>query len=115
MVGGQALDLEFQGKAKKKMIAERINILKTAKLFSAAAKIGALTAGAEAKEIKALGQFGLDFGLSFQMADDNLDGDGGEPKKAASLVKKAKRDLKILGKRADRLKDIIEELSKRTR
>lgn len=114
MIGGQALDLEFQGKAKKKMIAERINILKTAKLFSAAAKIGALTARAQTKEIKALGRFGLDFGLSFQMVDDNLDGDDGEIKKAASLVEKAKSDLKILGKRADRLKDIIEELSKRT-
>ena len=115
MVGGQALDLEFHGKAKKKMIAERINTLKTAKLFSAAAKIGALTADPGAKEIKALGQFGLDFGLSFQMVDDNLDGDGRGLKKAASLVKKAKSDLKILGKRADRLKDMIEELSKRTR
>ena len=113
MVGGQALDLEFHGKAKKKMIAERINTLKTAKLFSAAAKIGALTAGAQAKEIKALGSFGLDFGLSFQTVDDDLDGDGGERKRAASLIKKAKSDLKILGKRADRLKDIIEELSKR--
>ncbi len=115
MVGGQALDLKFHGRAKKRMIAERINILKTAKLFSAAAKIGALTAGAQVKEIKALEQFGLDFGLSFQMVDDNLDGDGMELKKAASLVKKAKSDLKILGKRADRLKDIIKELSKRKR
>ena len=114
MIGGQALDLEFHGKAKKKTITGRINILKTAKLFSAAAKIGALTAGAQTKEIKALGRFGLDFGLSFQMVDDNLDGGDGEIKKAASLVEKAKSDLKILGKRADRLKDIIEELSKRT-
>lgn len=116
MVGGQALDLKFHGKAKNKTIAGRIDALKTAKLFSAATKIGALTARAEAKEIKALGSFGLDFGLSFQMVDDNLDGDAAEERKrAASLIKKAKSDLKILGKRADRLKDIIEELSKRTR
>jgi geranylgeranyl diphosphate synthase type II len=115
MVAGQALDLEFHGKAKKRAMAEKINILKTAKLFSAAAKIGALTAGGKAEEIKALGSFGLDFGLSFQMVDDNLDGDGSERRRAASLVKRAKNDLKILGKRADRLKDIIEELSKRTR
>ncbi|MFA5256403.1 MAG: polyprenyl synthetase family protein [Candidatus Omnitrophota bacterium] len=115
MVGGQALDLEFQGKTKKKAMAERINVLKTAKLFSAATKIGALTAGGTAKEIRALESFGLDFGLSFQMVDDNIDGDGAGRGKVDSLVKKAKRDLKILGKRADRLKDIIEELSKRTR
>ncbi len=115
MVAGQALDLKFQGKLKNKTIAGRINTLKTAKLFSAAAKIGALTAGAGAKEIEALASFGLDFGLSFQMLDDNLDGDGGDIRKAASFIGKAKKDLKVLGKRADRLKDIIEELSKRTR
>jgi geranylgeranyl diphosphate synthase type II len=107
MVGGQALDLKFQGKIKKKMIAERINTLKT--------KIGALTANPGAKEVRALGQFGLDFGLSFQMVDDSLDGEGESFKKMDSLVKKAKSDLKILGKRADKLKDIVEELSKRVR
>lgn len=115
MVAGQALDLELRGKAKKNMMAEKINTLKTAKLFCAAAKIGAMAAGARAKEIKALERFGLDFGLSFQMVDDLLDGDGVDTNKAASLVKKAKSDLKTLGKRADRLKDLIEELSKRTR
>lgn len=114
MVQGQALDLKFQGKVKNRTMAERINTLKTAKLFSAAAKIGALTAGAKEKEVTALRKFGLDFGLSFQMVDDSLDGDGGKRSKAASLIKKAKGGLKILGKRADRLKRIIEEVSKRT-
>lgn len=115
MVRGQALDLEFSGKAKKKEVAKKINLLKTAKLFSAAAKIGALTAEAGPKELKALGAFGLDFGLSFQMVDDDLDGHGRDRKLAALLVKKAKGDLKILGVRADRLKGIIEKLSKRTK
>lgn len=115
MVGGQALDLEFYGKEKNRATTEKINVLKTAKLFSAAAKMGAITAGARMQEIRALGSFGLDFGLSFQMVDDDLDGDGKDLKRAAHLVKKAKDDLKILGKRADRLKDITEKLSKRTR
>ena len=73
-----------------------------------------MTAGASDKKMRALGAFGLDFGLSFQMVEDSLDGDGPRRNEAASLVKKAKSDLKVLGKRADRLKDIIEELSKRT-
>ena len=114
MIGGQALDLKFQDKTKNKTIAEKINILKTAELFSAAAKMGALTAQAPAKKVKALKAFGLDLGLSFQMVDDNIDGDGMELKRAASLVKKAKNDLKIFGKQADRLKDIAQALSKRT-
>lgn len=113
MVGGQALDLKFQGKAKNKTISEKINILKTAKLFSAATKIGAFTAGAGEKEIGALGSFGLDLGLSFQMVDDNIDGCGAGLRRSDALVKKANRDLKILGRRADRLKDIVVELSKR--
>jgi len=113
MVAGQALDLKFQGKIKNGKMAKKINILKTAKLFSAAAKIGAMTAGAGDRETKALERFGLDFGLSFQAVDDNLDGDGGEFKETSALVKKAKSDLKIFGSRADRLKCIAEEISKR--
>ncbi len=115
MVMGQALDLEFQGKIKNRVLRYKVNILKTAKLFSAAAKMGGLAANAKAKEIKALGQFGLDFGLSFQMVDDSLDGEGHALVEVASLVKKAKNDLKVFGKRADRLKDIIEKLSNRIR
>jgi geranylgeranyl diphosphate synthase type II len=113
MVGGQALDLEFCGKKKSKTLTDKINVLKTARLFSAAAKIGALAAGARVAEVKALERFGLDFGLSFQMVDDNLDGDGKDLKRAGILVKKAKNDLKVLGRRADALKEIVEKLSNR--
>jgi geranylgeranyl diphosphate synthase type II len=114
MVAGQALDMESQGRAKNRTMREKIGVLKTAKLFSAAAKIGALAAGASAKEVKALGCFGLDFGLSFQIIDDSIDGDSADRMRADSLVRKAEDDLRMLGKRADRLKEIIEESSKRT-
>jgi len=115
MVGGQALDLEFHGKVKDKAMYKKIDTLKTAKLFSAAARIGALAAQAEAKEIDALGRFGLNLGLSFQMVDDFIDGDGADNIEAKKLTQKANEELAIFGRRADRLKEIVEELSKRTR
>ncbi|MCX5668228.1 MAG: polyprenyl synthetase family protein [Candidatus Omnitrophica bacterium] len=113
MVAGQALDLEFRGKAKKKMIAEKINILKTAELFSAAAKIGALAAGAPTGEIKALGRFGLDLGLSFQVVDDFIDGESADNIEARRLAETANKELAIFGGRARKLKDISDYLLKR--
>ncbi len=113
MVTGQALDLEFRDKVKNKTITERIDTLKTAELFSAAAKIGALTAGAGAKEIKALGSFGLDFGLSFQMADDFIDGESADNIEAKLLAEKANKELAIFGGRARKLKEMADYLADR--
>ena len=132
MVAGQALDLEFrvkfginkgQGsslgfardrwvKGQDRVMAKKIDLLKTAKLFSAAAKIGALTAGAQANDIRALERFGLNFGLSFQIVDDYLDGEGPERRKStASLIEKTKRCLDLFGDSAEGLRNMIECLS----
>jgi octaprenyl-diphosphate synthase len=46
---------------------------KTAELFAAAAKIGAVVAERTHAEEEALGQFGLNLGMSFQLIDDALD------------------------------------------
>jgi len=50
-----------------------IAIKKTATLFAAAAECGAIMAGATPLRIKALRDFGLYFGIAFQMLDDLLD------------------------------------------
>jgi len=121
MVAGQALDLESQvkrsiNKGQDRAMAKKIDLLKTARLFSAAAKIGALTAGAQSNKIRALEQFGLDLGLSFQIVDDYLDGEGRMRRKStASLIEKAKNDLNIFGRSAKGLRDMIECLSRRKR
>ena len=49
---------------------------KTADLFIAAAKMGALAVGADAAQVAAAGAFALQLGLAFQYEDDLLDGDG---------------------------------------
>ncbi len=46
---------------------------KTAYLFSAACRAGALVAGAGARLSAALGEFGLQWGMAFQITDDTLD------------------------------------------
>lgn len=114
MVGGQALDIEFEkAKKKDKDILKKINLLKTAKLFEVSAKSGALIAGAGSREVKALQGFGLYFGLSFQAADDHLDGESKTRKEAFSLIEKAKKELKIFGKRAEILRTIADYVVKR--
>ena len=49
---------------------------KTADLFVAAAKMGALAGGGGAADVARLGDFALNLGLAFQYEDDLLDGDG---------------------------------------
>jgi octaprenyl-diphosphate synthase len=53
---------------------------KTAKLFEAAAELGALIAGANDTQIEAAGEFGRSLGTAFQLIDDVLDyaGDASE-------------------------------------
>ncbi|WP_371860880.1 octaprenyl diphosphate synthase [Pseudoduganella flava] len=53
---------------------------KTAKLFEAAAELGALVAGANDEEIAAAGEYGRSLGTAFQLIDDVLDyaGDASE-------------------------------------
>jgi octaprenyl-diphosphate synthase len=50
---------------------------KTAVLFAACCRGAGLLCGAPRERQDALGAFGLDFGLAFQMADDLVDGDHG--------------------------------------
>ena len=52
---------------------------KTADLFIAAAKMGALAGGGDAVSVAKLGDFALNLGLAFQYEDDLLDGDGLRP------------------------------------
>jgi len=49
---------------------------KTASLFSACCQIGGRLAGAHEKFISMLGEFGINFGMSFQLIDDLLDYSG---------------------------------------
>jgi len=51
----------------------RIIAKKTASLFAAATKLGALLGGAPKEQVEALEQYGFNLGLAFQIIDDILD------------------------------------------
>jgi len=80
MVGGQAIDLEAEGKQKSLSLSElkKMHAGKTGALFRAAIRSGAIVAGATEKELEALTTYADCFGLAFQITDDILDVVGDE-------------------------------------
>lgn len=78
MVGGQAIDLESEGRRIDFTCLRRMHMGKTGALFRAALRTGAILAGASEKELAALTQYAEAFGLAFQITDDILDVTGSE-------------------------------------
>lgn len=73
MVGGQGLDLEYEG---QQIAPEQLRTLhagKTGALFIGAIRGGAQLAGANSEQLKALTKFADLLGLAFQITDDILD------------------------------------------
>lgn len=74
MVDGELLQLERIGKLDITE-ADSIELLdrKTASLFSACTRLGAIAGGAGEREQSLLGEFGWNLGMAFQLVDDILD------------------------------------------
>ncbi len=73
MVAGQALDLEAESREITKAELEGIHHRKTGALIRAAARCGAIIAGASEAELLAITEYANDLGLLFQITDDLLD------------------------------------------
>ena len=114
MIGGQVDDLKLEGVAQQQI--ESIHRRKTGALMEVCLKAGAILGGGKPREIEALSRYGQSIGLAFQIVDDILDaGDAARGKgkasypalfglekskqKAAKLVKEAKEELSIFGKK----------------
>ena len=144
MVGGQAIDLEAEGKQKSLSLEElkKMHAGKTGALFRAAIRSGAIIAGASDKELAALTTYADCFGLAFQITDDILDVIGdeaviGKPvgsderndkstyvsltsldeakKLAADTVAEAVDALEMFGEKATFLRELVEYLLKRNK
>ena len=76
MAGGQAMDLEVQGKKIPVEALERLHRKKTGCLIQAAVVAGAMVGGADPRRLEALRAYGSAVGLAFQIADDILDVEG---------------------------------------
>ena len=73
MVAGQALDIEAEARAVSGKELEEIHRLKTGALIIAAARSGAIIAGASEDELAAITKYAAQLGLLFQITDDLLD------------------------------------------
>ena len=73
MVGGQVADILSEGKRITGKDLEYIHRHKTAALFGAALRMGAILSHAEQWEIDSLSNYALHLGLAFQIVDDVLD------------------------------------------
>jgi len=94
MVGGQAIDLQAAGQAPGDRIRldadglRGMHARKTGALIRAAAVSGAIMAGGDEAQVRAIDGYAVDVGLAFQIVDDILDVEGD----AASLGKSAGKD-----------------------
>lgn len=73
MIGGQAADVFGEGQPPSRALTEYIQRRKTASLFQAACRIGALAAGATPHAVEQAGRYGWNLGSAFQITDDLLD------------------------------------------
>ena len=71
---GEVLQLRALGNLDLPLAAYvEIVMKKTASLFAASAECGAIMGGGQARQVKALRDFGMYYGIAFQMMDDLLD------------------------------------------
>jgi geranylgeranyl diphosphate synthase type II len=133
MVGGQAIDLESEGREVPLDVVESIHGLKTGALIFTAARVGARIAGATATDLRRISRYGKFLGLAFQITDDISDTEGqngrplelgkcdkekrkatypsivGLPKAKArvrELVGLCLKEVELFGKKADPLRGI---------
>ena len=78
MIGGQVVDVLYDGKEGTKTILNYIHRNKTAALIRASVRIGALAGNATATELEQFTKYGEALGLAFQVGDDLLDAEGDE-------------------------------------
>jgi geranylgeranyl diphosphate synthase type II len=88
MVGGQVMDILYDGKEGSKNILNYIHLHKTGALMRSAVRIGAIAGGAKTRELKNLTKYGECIGLAFQIMDDILDSEGDED----TVGKRLKKD-----------------------
>jgi len=73
LIAGQVADLEAEGKEATREQLRYIHENKTAAILTTSVRLGAMSANADAKKVKAITNFGRALGLAFQVIDDILD------------------------------------------
>jgi geranylgeranyl pyrophosphate synthase len=119
LLAGQARDLAAASSDRPLNLGEleAIHLGKTGALFGAAAELGAIAAGAGARERAALADYGVAIGVAFQHADDRDDHEHPEvaaaaARRIAELCADAGDIVARLGARAGRLAEIASWISR---
>jgi geranylgeranyl diphosphate synthase type II len=73
LIGGQVLDLHYEGKQVDGAQLEEIHRAKTGALIRCAVRLGAIIGEASERELRLFTEYGEKAGLAFQIADDLLD------------------------------------------
>lgn len=73
LVGGQALDLEGEGRPLSLREIRAIHLGKTAALIEASVRLGAMSAACSQQQLDSLSFYARNLGLAFQLIDDILD------------------------------------------
>ncbi len=73
MIGGQLMDITLTPEELTEEVFHDLILKKTGGLITASVKTGALLGGAGDSELEAIGQYGRNIGLAFQIRDDILD------------------------------------------
>jgi len=137
LVGGQVADMEAEKREATPAELLFIHRGKTAAMISVSLRLGAMSANATPAQVRALGKFGENLGLAFQIIDDILDitqtskqlgksagkdaaaGKATYPavfgleksrREAARLTKAALKALEPFGENADFLRAVADEL-----
>ena len=78
MVGGQVVDITYEGKDPDPTVVEYIHRHKTGALIAASVTAGTILADGTEEEVRAINRYGQEIGLVFQIADDILNIEGSE-------------------------------------
>jgi len=140
MVGGQQLDLDGDASVTREIL-EQIHRMKTAAMFVASARMGAIAGRADDETLERLTVYGRSLGLAFQIVDDILDvcgtaeqlgktpgkdarqekatypalyGLDASRREAKRLIDSAIGALRPLGRRGSRLRQLAEFILART-
>jgi len=116
MVGGQVMDVLYDGKEGTKNILNYIHMHKTTALIKASVRIGAIMGGSNIRELKKFTKYAECIGLAFQIVDDILDAEGDEELVGKRLKKDTGKQtyIKHYGITASKIKleQLIEEAIK---
>jgi farnesyl diphosphate synthase len=91
MVGGQMMDIAFEGTTPELPQITRLQRMKTAALIAFSCEAGAILGKAAPPMRSALFNYGQELGLAFQIADDVLDAEGD----ASRMGKAARKDAEL--------------------